>query len=156
MRFELQVALRFLQEGRVQTALIIAGIGTGVGVIIFLSALIAGLQASIIERTLGTQAHVVLQPPEEEARPQLDRAHQDVLAHVQRPAQRLRTILGWPRLLADLRRRPDVTAATPTVTGNASRCGARPTAAWFCGEWIPIPTRGSWISAPSSPEANST
>ena len=119
MRFELQVALRFLQEGRVQTALIIGGIGTGVGVIIFLSALIAGLQASIIDRTLGTQAHVVLQPSEEEARPQLDRVHQDVLAHIQRPAQRLRTILGWPRLLADLRSRPDVTAATPTVEGSA-------------------------------------
>jgi hypothetical protein len=34
----------------------------GVGVIIFLSALIAGLQQSIIERTLGNQAHVILQP----------------------------------------------------------------------------------------------
>lgn len=119
MKFELQVALRFLQEGRVQTALIMGGIGTGVGVIIFLSALITGLQASIIERTLGTQAHVVLQPPEEEARPQLDRVQQDVLAHIQRPAQRLRTILGWPRLLADLRSRPDVIAATPTVEGSA-------------------------------------
>jgi lipoprotein-releasing system permease protein len=119
MRFELQVALRFLREGRVQTALIMGGIGTGVGVIIFLSALISGLQASIIERTLGTQAHVVLQPHEEEARPQLDRTQEDVLAHIQRPAQRLRTILGWPRLLADLRTRPGVTAATPTVEGSA-------------------------------------
>lgn len=119
MRFELQIALRFLKEGRVQTALILAGIGTGVGVIIFISALIAGLQENIIERTLGTQAHVVLQPPEEEARPQLDRGHQAILEHIQRPAQRLRSILGWPQLLTDIRRRPEVTAATPTVTGSA-------------------------------------
>ena len=119
MRFELQVALRFLQEGRVQTALILAGIGTGVGVIIFLSALIAGLQESIIERTLGNQAHVILQPPDEVARPQLDRANEAVLEHVQRPAQRLRSILGWPGLLTDLRRRPEVVAATPTVEGSA-------------------------------------
>jgi lipoprotein-releasing system permease protein len=119
MKFELQVALRFLREGRVQTALILAGIGTGVGVIIFLSALITGLQQSIIERTLGTQAHVVLQAPEEEARQQLDREHQAILEHIQRPAQRLRSILGWPQLLAELRRRPDVTAATPTVAGSA-------------------------------------
>jgi len=119
MRFELLVALRFLREGRVQTALILGGIGTGVGVIIFLSALIAGLQESIVSRTLGTQPHVVLQAAKEEARPQLERSREDILAHVQQPAQRLRSILGWPQLLADLRRRPDVVAATPLVEGSA-------------------------------------
>jgi lipoprotein-releasing system permease protein len=119
MRFELQMALRFLKEGRMQTALILAGISTGVGVIIFISALIGGLQESIIDRTLGTQAHVVLRPPDEEARPQLDREREAVLERVQRPAQRLRSILGWPQLLADLRRRPEVTAASPTVAGSA-------------------------------------
>ena len=97
MRFELQMALRFLKEGRMQTALILAGISTGVGVIIFMSALIGGLQESIIDRTLGTQAHIVLRPPEEEARPQLDRENETILEHIQRPAQRLRSILGWPR-----------------------------------------------------------
>ena len=35
------------------------------GVIIFLSALITGLQASLIEKTLGSQAHIVVRPPEE-------------------------------------------------------------------------------------------
>ena len=119
MRFELQMALRFLKEGRMQTALILAGISTGVGVIIFISALIGGLQESIIDRTLGTQAHIVLRPPEEEARPQLDRENETVLEHIQRPAQRLRSILGWPGLLTDLRRRPEVTAASPTVAGSA-------------------------------------
>ena len=119
MRFELQMALRFLKEGRMQTALILAGISTGVGVIIFMSALIGGLQESIIDRTLGTQAHIVLRPPEEEARPQLDRENETILEHIQRPAQRLRSILGWPRLLTDLRRRPEVTAASPTVAGSA-------------------------------------
>jgi lipoprotein-releasing system permease protein len=113
------MALRFLKEGRMQTALILAGISTGVGVIIFISALIGGLQESIIDRTLGTQAHVVLRPPEEEARPQIDREREAVLGHVQRPAQRLRSILGWPQLLTDLRRRPEVTAASPTVAGSA-------------------------------------
>jgi lipoprotein-releasing system permease protein len=113
------MALRFLKEGRMQTALILAGISTGVGVIIFISALIGGLQESIIDRTLGTQAHVVLRPPEEEARPQIDRERETVLEHVQRPAQRLRSILGWPQLLTDMRRRPEVTAASPTVSGSA-------------------------------------
>jgi lipoprotein-releasing system permease protein len=119
MRFELAVALRFLREGRAQTLLILAGIGTGVGVIIFLSALITGLQQSIIERTLGNQPHLVLQPADDLARPQYPRNAASVLAQVQNPAQRLRSILGWPRLLTTLRQRPGVTAAAPVVSGSA-------------------------------------
>src|SRR5512133_3015897 len=65
MPFELLVALRYLREGRAQTWLILTGVGVGVGVIIFLSALISGLQTSLIARTLGTQAHVVVRPREE-------------------------------------------------------------------------------------------
>ncbi len=119
MSFELAVALRFLREGRVQTALILAGIATGVGVIIFLSALINGLQQNIIERTLGNQAHIVLQADEERARPQLSGEGGPVLAHIQRPAQRLRSILGWQKLLQSLRERAQVVAASPMVSGSA-------------------------------------
>ena len=64
MPFELFVAVRYLRDGRLQTLLILTGIGVGVGVIIFLSALIAGLQGSLIERTLGSQPLVVVHPPE--------------------------------------------------------------------------------------------
>ncbi len=119
MKFEISVALRFLREGRSQTLLILAGIATGVGVIIFLSALITGLQLSIIDRTLGNQAHLVLSPLEEIARPQLDRSQGAILAQVQRPAQRIRNILGWPTLLDALRQRSGVQAATPLVSGSA-------------------------------------
>ena len=52
MPFELFVALRFLREGRAQTVLILAGSIVGVAVIIFLSALIGGLQATLIDKTL--------------------------------------------------------------------------------------------------------
>lgn len=65
MPFALFVALRYLRDGRLQTLLILTGIGVGVGVIIFLSALITGLQDSLIERTLGSQALVVVRPPDE-------------------------------------------------------------------------------------------
>ena len=65
MPFELFVAIRYLREGRLQTWLILAGVGVGVGVIIFLSALINGLQQSLIDRTLGSQAQVVVRHPEE-------------------------------------------------------------------------------------------
>ncbi len=58
--FEWFVAVRYLREGRAQSLLILAGVAVGVGVIVFLSALISGLQTSLIQRTLGTQAHIVL------------------------------------------------------------------------------------------------
>ena len=51
--FEWLVALRYLREGRMQTALILSGVVGGVAVIVFLTHLITQLQASIIERTLG-------------------------------------------------------------------------------------------------------
>jgi lipoprotein-releasing system permease protein len=91
MPFEWLVALRFLREGRMQTFLILTGVGVGTSVIVFLSALITGLQESIIQRTLGTQAHVIVRPQEEV--PQVLDSMAD--ARVERPAQRIRSIVGW-------------------------------------------------------------
>lgn len=113
------VALRFLREGRTQTALILAGVSAGVAVIIFLSALITGLQASIIGRTLGTQAHVVVRPPEDVARPVLDRADESVAATIEKRAQRLRSIDQWERLLPAIEATPGVAAVSPMVSGPA-------------------------------------
>lgn len=117
MRFPWFMALRFLKEGRTQTGLILAGIGVGVGVIVFLSALITGLQQSIVDRTLGTQPHIILRAPEDLARPQRDTT-EATMAHIQRPAQRLRTVLGWQQTLDRLRRTPGITSASPTVAGS--------------------------------------
>ena len=65
MWVESTIALKFMREGRTQTTLILVGIAVGVAVIVFISALITALQANIIERTLGTQAHIKVQPPDE-------------------------------------------------------------------------------------------
>ena len=70
MPFEWIAAVRFLREGRMQSLLIIVGVGVGVAVIVFMSALLSGLQANLIKRTLSSQAHITLLPPEEIARPQ--------------------------------------------------------------------------------------
>ena len=55
--FEWQVAWRFLREGRMQTLLIIVGVAAGVAVVAYISALIEGLQANTLAKTLGAQAH---------------------------------------------------------------------------------------------------
>lgn len=120
MPFEVLVALRFLREGKIQTILILSGIGVGVAVIVFLSALIGGLQESLIERTLGTQAHVVVRAPEDVVR-SVTRSSPGlaVAPRVERPAQRLRSIVAWPQALELLRALPEVRAASPTVAGAA-------------------------------------
>jgi len=118
--FEVFVAFRFLKEGHTQTHLILSGIGVGVGVVVFLSALITGLQESLIERTLGTQAHVVVRAPEDVVRPlSKPTGGRAVASRLEQPAQRLRSIVGWPQTLELLRGLPRVRAASPTVTGAA-------------------------------------
>ena len=111
------VALRFLREGRMQTLLILAGTTGGVAVIVFLTQLITQLQAQIVDRVLGSQAHVVIRPAEEVNRRAIDDA--GFASIVEPRAQRLRSIDQWEniaRLAADM---PGVTAVSPVVTGPA-------------------------------------
>ncbi len=120
MPFAWVVAMRFLREGRAQTILILLGVGVGVGVIVFLSALITGLQDSLIERTLGTQPHVILRMEDDAVRPM--RKAQDserVLPRLENPPQRLRSILGWQQVLETVEKTPRVVAAAPLVSGAA-------------------------------------
>ncbi len=118
MKFERTLALRFLREGRMQTALIIGGTSIGVSLIIFITGVITGVQADLVDRTLGTQSHIVVRPPDEENHPQFrEGSHPVVLAAVQARAQRLRSIDQWQYLAADLATLPEVIALTPTVSG---------------------------------------
>jgi len=118
--FEIVVALRFLREGRFQTWLIVGGAGIGVAVVIFITALVNGLQANTIKRTLGTQAHVVLRPPEEVAVPQRVAGTEGaVLPSVQARAQRLRSIDQWQPIETMLDQRAGIAAVSPIVSGPA-------------------------------------
>jgi len=117
MGFELTVALRFLREGRFQSLLIIGGVTAGVAVVVYISALILGLQANTINRTLGAQAHIVIKPEEEAVRSQL--SDQQSLTVIQARAQRLRAIDNWPALLPALAADPDVIAVSPMASGAA-------------------------------------
>jgi lipoprotein-releasing system permease protein len=117
--FELFVALRFLREGRAQTALILGGATVGVAVIIFLSALIGGLQATLIDKTLSSQAHVMLKRPARQVRLAPAGDGEAVVASVEKVPERERSIEQWQRQLAVIRSRAGVVAATPTAAGSA-------------------------------------
>jgi len=125
MWIESTIALKFLREGRVQSAMILLGIAVGVSVIVFITALITGLQNNIIERTLGTQAHIRVQAPDETNRILPIAPGSVQLLLEDKRAQRLRSVNGWQQVLAALDALPQVTAASPVVSGPAfARRGA--------------------------------
>src|SRR3972149_3190047 len=99
MGFEWAVAQRFLREGGMQTLLIVAGTTIGIAVIVFITGFLGDLQRDLIKRTLGVQAHIVIRPAEEVARPLRDApAAATVLPQVQARVQRLRSVGQWQAL----------------------------------------------------------
>ncbi|HVY64629.1 MAG TPA: ABC transporter permease, partial [Gammaproteobacteria bacterium] len=119
MWVEWNIALKFLREGGVQTLLIVIGIAVGTSVIVFITAIITGLQSNLIERTLGTQAHVKVQPPQEINRIVPLPGDPLLLTLEDRRAQRLRSILNWQDVVATLDRVPGVKAVSPVAAGPA-------------------------------------
>ena len=119
MPFEWIAALRFLREGRMQTLFIISGVSVGIAVIVFMSALLTGLQANLTKRVLSSQSHITLQPRDEIARP-LRLGGKDLeLAIVQMPLQRVRSIDQWQGLVRVLQDDPAVVAVSPVAAGSA-------------------------------------
>jgi lipoprotein-releasing system permease protein len=119
MWIESTIALRFLRDGRAQTTLILVGIAVGVSVIVFIVALITGLQSNIVERTLGTQAHIKVEAPDEINRLAPVAQGTTRLVLETRRAQRLRSINNWQQVVAVLDRLDGVKAVSPVVSGPA-------------------------------------
>ena len=61
----LTIAFRFLRSQPGQTALIIAGIGVGIAVQIFVGSLITSLQDDLVDSTVGSSAHITLLPEDD-------------------------------------------------------------------------------------------
>ncbi|MGP3789592.1 ABC transporter permease [Pseudomonas sp. B392_1p] len=117
--FEWKIALRFLADNRMQTLLIIVGITVGSAVIVFITALITGLQANIVERTLGTQAHIRMLPPDEVNRVVPVPPGTVALVLESPRAQRLRSISNWQDVRDALDEQPQLLAVSPLVSGPA-------------------------------------
>lgn len=111
------IAISFLREGRIQSLMITLGVAIGVAVIIFITALIQGLQTNLIDSTLGSQAHIRLLPPDEVnliAPPAADTLQ--LIQEDKRP-QRLRSINNWQQITDTLDQLPLLTAVSPNVSG---------------------------------------
>lgn len=111
------IAISFLREGRIQSLMITLGVAIGVAVIIFITALIQGLQTNLIDSTLGSQAHIRLVSPDEVnlIAPPVDDTLQ-LIQEDKRP-QRLRSINNWQQITDTLDQLPLLTAVSPNVSG---------------------------------------
>ena len=117
--FERRVAVRFLREGRMQTLLIIVGVAAGVAVVTYISALITGLQANTLNKTLGAQAHLSISPLDDVVLSAGDPASPGtaVLDQTQPRAQRPRSLANWQALVPLLQALPEVSTVSPMVAG---------------------------------------
>ncbi len=119
MWIESTIAIKFMRQGRTQTALILVGISVGVSVIVFITALIMGLQSNIVARTLGTQSHIKVQPPDEKNKVISQPPGTLSLTLEDKRAQRLRTIINWLEVRDTLDVLPEIKAVSPVVSGPA-------------------------------------
>ena len=116
---EWTIAISFLREGRAQSSMITVGVAVGVAVIVFVTALMQGLQSNIIQRTLGTQAHIRLLSPDDVNQIIAPAAGTLQLLQEDKRPQRLRSINNWQQITATLDQLPLLTAVSPVVSGPA-------------------------------------
>lgn len=80
MKLALSIALRFLLSSRGQSLLIALGIAVGIAVQVFIGSLIAGLQVSLIDTTIGSTPHITVTSRTDDG---LLRGYQDSLEYLQ-------------------------------------------------------------------------
>ncbi|RQD77121.1 MAG: ABC transporter permease, partial [Candidatus Syntrophonatronum acetioxidans] len=115
--FEFQVALRFLKEGRMQTLLIMVGIAIGIAVLIFLNALIGGLQADLLNSTVGSSPHIVGSALEKRPPSQRGEGNRVLTREAIRGDQE-RPLRNWTPLVEQLGEMEIFEAVTPVIDGS--------------------------------------
>lgn len=66
MLYSFKIATRYLTANRAQSLLLVLGVAVGVYVFVFMSALIGGLAVLLTDRTVGSIAHVIIEPADQD------------------------------------------------------------------------------------------
>lgn len=117
MVYSLKIALRYLTANRAQSALLVLGVAVGVYVFVFMSALIGGLAVLLIDRTVGSIAHVVVEAADREPVSLMDPAARAQVVTIKSTQQRptLQSAAAYLSILRDL---PHVRVVVGKVLGN--------------------------------------
>lgn len=119
MTFATKIAVRYLSSNKLQSGLLFFGVGLGVLVFVFMSALVNGLARYQIEQTVGNVPHVTLEP--RERKPAVLSAGDATakLAVVVSSNTQRGQIRGWQSIVAAAYDDPRVNVVVPLITGNA-------------------------------------
>lgn len=118
--FEWVLATRFLREGLLQTLFIISGVALGVSVIVFMSALLTGLQGSIFKTLLDFQPQIVISPPTQAPRALRGGSGGAELATLIQPsAQRPPSLDQWQKVRDTTLTIPGVLVVAPVIEDAA-------------------------------------
>jgi len=115
----LQLAWRFLREGRTQSLLILAGVTIGIAAFVFVSAIIEGLQVNLLEQTLGSQAHITVAPEEASPRALMNQSGVAFARRIEPSEPRRRPFDQWQRSVRRVEATEGVVATCPKVSGSA-------------------------------------
>jgi lipoprotein-releasing system permease protein len=118
LRFEFSLARRFLEENRGQTLLIILGIAIGVAVMVFLSALIDGLQVNLIDKTVGRSPHIVISNDENAAAGAVKSMDGDRVLLLDATRKTMRPIVEWRDITNSLANDRRIETVLPVVEGS--------------------------------------
>lgn len=112
-----KLAIRHLLSHPWQTALLMAGVALGVGIFIFMSALIGGLATLLTLRTVGSIPHVVLEMPDRDPAILSPNARAQVV--LQKDLSRRDQIAIWQPVIPIIEKTRGVTAVSPQIRGSA-------------------------------------
>lgn len=117
MLYTFKIALRYLTANRAQSALLVVGVAFGVYVFVFMSALIGGLAVLLLDRTVGSVAHVVVEPADREPSLIMDDPSGALVAVIKSTQQRP-TLQSAEAYLPILHNVPGVRVVVGKVLGN--------------------------------------
>jgi lipoprotein-releasing system permease protein len=113
----LKIATRYLTASRAQSLLLILGVAVGVYVFVFMSALIGGLAVLLIDRTVGSIAHVVVEPAERDPVSLMGNDASTLIA-VLKSSQQRPTLQSAEAYLPILKSIPRITVVVGKLLGN--------------------------------------
>lgn len=122
LRFESQVAIRYLISGGGQTLLTIGAVAVGVIIAIFITTIIYGVQSSLTRTLTDSLPHVTVTV--DEPVPATLEQIPGVLSpgltstRIERQAPQLKNIENWAQVVEVVRRLPNVRVVAPAVSGQ--------------------------------------
>lgn len=117
MLYSIKIAFRYLTANRGQSLLLVLGVAVGVYVFVFMSALIGGLAVLLTDRTVGSIAHVIVEPADREPA-LLFEGTPNTLVAVQKSTQRRTTLQSAEAYVPIIRAIPHVEVIVGKVLGN--------------------------------------